>query len=280
MPERADAMKKVAIRDMTHAEFAERMKEPAVILVPLGSQEQQGPHAPMGDFMLTERLAEMSARIGGGLAAPTLPFGHAEFFRSMPGGIQLRAETFCAVLEDMLGAFLDHGHERLLIFNGHTTNASLIDRVARKIRRERGTAVASLNIWKILPERLWDELYGEAGARVRGHGGEPLTSVCMHLFPELMRRDLARTPSPRGKAFGLPIAGVSGARFEGQPVQLPLDCHEVDREGLLGGISDMASADKGRAICDHIVGHTARLMRHLLQYDPRKMLADVDGNHD
>lgn len=264
---------KVAIRDMTHVEFSQRMQRPAVILIPLGSQEEQGPHAPMGDYMLTEKLAEMSASAGGGLAAPALPFGYAEFFRSIAGGVQLRANTFCAVLEDMLGAFLDHGHERLLIFNGHTTNSTLIDQVCRKLRRERGIAIPSLNIWQILPDSLWDELYGADAKRVRGHGGEPMSSVYAHLFPHLLRSDLARAAAPRGTAFGLPVAGIPGVRFEGMPVQLPLDCHEVEPHGILGGSADLATAARGKAICDHITGHTARLMQHLLQCDPRQPLA-------
>ena len=32
------------------------------MLIPLGSQEEQGPHAPMGDFMLTEKITEKIAR--------------------------------------------------------------------------------------------------------------------------------------------------------------------------------------------------------------------------
>ena len=259
----------VAIARMNHTAFAERMKRPAVILIPLASQEEQGPHAPMGDFLLTERLAEMSARAGGGLSAPTLPFGHADFFRAMAGGIQLRAKTFCLVLEDMLSSFLDHGHENLLIFNGHTGNTPLIDQVCRKIRRERGVLIPSLNIWQVIPDSLWTDLYGEDAGRVRGHGGEPMTSVYMHLLPEFVRRDRIRDPGPRGTVFGLPIGGVSGSRFEGQPVQIPLDCTEVDANGMLGGLASLASAEKGRAISQHIVGHTARLMRHLMAFDPR-----------
>jgi creatinine amidohydrolase len=263
---------KVLIRDMSHAEFTLRTARPAVILIPLGSQEEQGPHAPMGDFMLTERLAEFSARAGDGLAAPGLPFGYAEFFRTIPGGIQLRAKTFVSVLEDMLGSFLDHHLEHLLIFNGHSTNASLIDQVTRRIRRERGVAIPTVNIWKSIPVDLWSKLYGNDADKVRGHGGEPLTSVYMHLFPRLMRMELVQAPTPRGKALGLPISGVSSARFEGLPVHLPLDCHEVDANGMLGGSAAQASAEKGAAITDHIVAHTARLMGHLLMQDPRNMV--------
>lgn len=246
---------RVAIARMTHEEFARRMERPAVILLPLASQEEQGPHAPMGDFMLTEMLAEMSARAGGGLTAPVLPFGHAEFFRTVAGGIQLRASTFTAVLEDILASFLDHGHERLLIFNGHTTNAPLIDQVCRKVRRERGVLIPSLNIWQGVPDHLWSALYNEDAGRVRGHGGEPMTSAYMHLFPDLVRFGAMRDPGPRGSVFGLPIGGVSASRFEGLPVQIPLDCTEVDPAGMLGGLASLASAEKGRAICDHIVSH-------------------------
>ncbi|MGF6177761.1 creatininase family protein [Ensifer sp. 4252] len=259
----------VAIARMSHAAFADRMKRPAIVLIPLASQEVQGPHAPMGDFMLTERLAELSAKAGDGLCAPTLPFGYADFFRAMAGGIQLRADTFCRVLEDVLSSFLDHAHERLLIFNGHTTNAALIDQVCRKIRRERGVLIPSLNVWQIIPESLWTELYGADAKSVRGHGGEPMTSVYMHLFPQLVRAELMREPTPRGTVFGLPIGGVSGSRFEDLPLQIPLDCDEVDANGMLGGLASLASAEKGRAISNHIVGHTARLMRHLVVLDPR-----------
>lgn len=258
----------VAIARMSHVAFAERMKRPAVILIPLASQEEQGPHAPMGDFQLTERLAEQSARAGGGLCAPTLPFGHADFFRAVPGGIQLRAGTFCLVLEDILTSFLDHAHEKLLIFNGHTTNAPLIDQVCRKIRRERGVLIPSLNIWQIIPDSLWSELWGSEAARVRGHGGEPMTSAYLHLFPELVRPERICDPGPRGTVFGLPAGGVSTSRFEGLPLQVPLDCTEVDVNGMLGGLASRASAQKGRVISDHIVGHTARLMRHLMAFDP------------
>lgn len=260
------------ISNMTHKAFAHRMKKPSVVLIPLGSQEEQGPHAPMGDFILTDRLAQMAAEAGRGLSAPTLPFGYADFFRAMEGGVQLRAETFCSVLEDMLVSYLDHGHEHLLVFNGHSTNAFLIDQVCRKIRRERGVIIPCVNIWKLIPERLWNSLYGEHSHKFRGHGGEPLTSVYMHLFPHLIRPDYITDCQSRGTVFGLPVKGVSGAQFEGLPVQIPLNCDEVDVNGMLGGSAASASAEKGKIICDHIVSHTARLMQQLLRFDARNSL--------
>lgn len=259
---------KHALKDMTVAEFRDRLPEDPVILLPLGSQEEQGPHAPMGDYLLADAVAQRTAELSGSIAAPCLPFGYAEFFRGFPGGIQLRANTFCAVVEDMLGAFLDHGIERLLILNGHSTNAFLIDQVLRKLRRERGVAIASVDLWRSIPDSLWTRLYGEKSVAARGHGAEPLTSLAMYLRPETMRPDLMRASSS-ATAFGLPARGVSGVEFEDMPVSLPLNAEEVNSDGMLGGDPALASAKSGEIIFEHLTSTCARLVAHLRNCDPR-----------
>ena len=80
---------KSQLEDLTYVEFRERLKDNPVILVPLGSQEEQGASAPMGDFMLTKELARRVAEKTGAIAAPTVPFGYADYFRPVPGGVQL-----------------------------------------------------------------------------------------------------------------------------------------------------------------------------------------------
>ncbi len=260
---------KHALKEMTVAEFRDRLSPDTVVLLPFGSHEEQGPHAPMGDYMLAEAIALKAAELSGALAAPCVPFGYAEFFRGFPGGVQLRAQTFCAVVEDVVGAFLDHRIERLLILNGHSTNSSLIDQVLRKIRRERGVAVASLDLWRAIPDDLWRAIHGGNAPRARGHGADPITSVGLYLHPQLMRPDLMR-PSAPATAFGLPGASCAGARFEGVQVNLPLDAHEVNADGMLGGDASLASAEAGRAIFEHLTGLCARLASHLRDCDPRQ----------
>jgi creatinine amidohydrolase len=263
---------KHALKDMTVAEFRDRLTPETVILLPFGSQEEQGPHAPMGDYMLADAVACKAAELSGAIAAPCVPFGYAEFFRGFPGGIQLRAATFTALVEDMLGAFLDHGIERLLILNGHTTNSTLIDQVQRKIRRERGVAVASIDLWRSIPDGLWNEIHGGDASRARGHGADPLTSLGLYLYPEKMRPDLIR-PSVAAKALGLVETSTAGVRFEGVPVNLPLDAHEVNADGMLGGDALLASAEAGHRIFDHVTGLVARFAAHMRSCDPRRPFA-------
>ncbi|WP_172296219.1 creatininase family protein [Pseudoruegeria sp. HB172150] len=256
---------------MTVAEFRDRLSEEPVILLPFGSQEEQGPHAPMGDYVLTDAIALKAAELSGAISAPCVPFGYAEFFRPFPGGVQFRASTFCAVVEDFVGAFLDHGVERLIVLNGHSTNAALIDQVLRKIRRERGVAVPTINLWRAIPDSLWRDLHGENAGKARGHGGDPITSVYAYLKPDAMRPDLAK-PSVRGNAFGLPIAGTAGVTFEEMPVQLPVDADEVNADGMLGGDPELSSPEIGMAIFDHLTTYCARFIEHFRTCDPR----DID----
>jgi creatinine amidohydrolase len=265
---------KSALKNMTVAEFRDRLSEnpnkPPVILLPFGSTEQQGPHAPMGDYMLAEALAIRVAEASGAIAAPCVPFGYAEFFRAFPGGIQLRAQTFCSVVEDVAGAFLDHGVERLLILNGHSTNSSLIDQVLRKIRRETGVAVASIDLWRAIPPSLWQDLHGNNATTARGHGGDPITSLSMYLFPELMRPDLIQ-PSTPYTATGLSISGANGVQFEDMTVNLPLNANEVNPDGMMGGDATLASAEIGQKIFEHLTGVCTRFVAHMQNSDPRHL---------
>ncbi|WP_010140200.1 creatininase family protein [Oceanicola sp. S124] len=249
------------LEELTQSDFAALLAEDPVILLPLGSQEGQGPHCPMGDFRLSAKIADLVAQRTGALAAPVLPFGHADFFRDYPGGLQLRPETFTAVLTDMLNGLVEHGLTRLLILNGHTTNAPLISQVTRQIRRQSGVALASVDLWPSVPAPLMRRLFGEAP--VRGHGAEPVTSVMMHLLPGEVR---ALPDSPRarpGRLLDLPLRGVSGADFEGLRVNLPVTAAEIAPDGRLGGDASRASAGAGAAITADLVARLAALVTHL-----------------
>ena len=257
-----------ALQDLSWPEFRARLSDNPPILLPLGSQEQQGPHAPMGDFVLAERLAFAAAERAGAICAPVLPFGHADFFRGAAGGIQLRAETFTMLLEDMVTAFLDHGLRHIIVCNGHSTNAPLIAQVAHAIRRQRGIMIASLNLWRMIPDGLWHDVHGAHAADARGHGADPVTSVGMHLTPELMRMGTAQ-PAKRSSALGLPttsqFASVMFGDFE---VALPLDVTEVASNGVGQGNPALASAEAGARFAEWIVGAIADFATHFRSCDP------------
>ncbi len=250
------------LAEMTYPEFRERMKEDPVILLTLGSVEIQGPCNPMGDFMLASALAARVAERTGAIAAPTMPFGYADYFRDTPGGMQLSAATFRGILRDMVGAFLDHGLERLLVLNGHTGNHALVDQTLREIRRERGVVIPWLDIWPLVPNRLRQQAHGENAANASGHGSDPIGSVYEYMYPELTRRDLAGTPEPSKTLIGLPTAGLGSVTMGDVSVFVPINM--VDHCDLVvGGDPALANAEAGKLFADYIVDTACALVEHL-----------------
>jgi len=261
-------MAKHLLKDMTFIEFRERMaRGTPVILIPLGSQEEQGPTAPMGDWMLAEALAGEVARRADAIAAPTIPFGFGDYFRPVPGGVQLRAATMRALLRDVIDNFLDHGLDRLLIFNGHTGNNPCIDEVSRLVRAERGVIVPWLNIWRSITPEIWREAHGPDAAKAQGHGADPLNSVYMHLFPALLRPDLAQAPNPGGTVAGLPTAGLTGVKFRGIEMHAPVTVADHAPNGIVGGDPARASAAAGERIARHVIDTGVGLVQHLQTAD-------------
>lgn len=263
---------RTSLAELTSAEARDRFAAGPVLLLPLGSQEDQGPHAPMGDFLCAERIAGLIAeraclRGHDTLVAPVLPFGGRDFFGSAAGGVTLSQETLRHVLRDVTGCLLRHGIRRLIVVNGHGGNAQAIHDVTQEILLARGILVPNFQLWRIAGQLLGPILgpiLGEASAaRAAGHGADPLASVAMHLFPELIRRELVpETAAPAREVFGLETGCFGTARFEGIEIGLPL---EVGASAVTGDAT-LSSAQTGALLTERLVELGAGLIAHLASH--------------
>ncbi len=250
------------LQEMTWMEFRERLADNPTILLPFGSQEEQGPMAPMGDWMLTEALADRIAKEAGVIAAPTVPFGYADYFRPIPGGIAFRPDTFKLVLEDICENFLNHDLDHLVIFNGHSGNYPLIDQVIRKIKEEWGVLIPCLNVWRLITPEKWEEFHPGFGVKAFGHGADPLTSVYLHLFPDLMRMDLIELEAEKGTLIDLPTAGLNAVKFQGVDINMAVDITDRCGNGIAGGDPTRSKAEIGEQIADYITDYTVAFLNH------------------
>lgn len=261
---------KLALAALTSAEARPRLAHNPVLLLPLGSLEEQGPHTPMGDFLLAERIALLiaaRAQAAGHdtLVLPVLPFGGADYFGSVPGGISLGQATLRAVLRDVLDGLARHGLTRILVVNGHGGNAQAIHDETLALRHRTGTIVPSLPIWRAAAAIL-SELVGPAEARTRiGHGADPLGSVAAHLLPALTRPDLLpEAPvGPPAPVLGLDITGFGTASFEGAGIDFPIELDRIAPGGVAGGDPRAGSAETGAALTGRLVEIGAGLVAHL-----------------
>ena len=240
-----------------------------VILLPMGSQEDQGPHAPMGDYLLAEKIAELAAVTATEMGTPTLvapviPFGGADYFGAMVGGIALSESTLTSVLGDIIASLHRHSLTRLIVINGHGGNVGPIQTATREVYRATGMLIPSLYLWRIgyglLPGIVGPEKAGLAA----GHGADPLTSVGLHLFPDVMRSDLmpAAAPTKRNAALDLSYLSLGTASFEGAEIGLPTEYDDVYNKGVGKGDPNLSSAATGAALVDQLVGLCARFAVH------------------
>jgi creatinine amidohydrolase len=259
-------MDRVRTAEMSWRQVDEAIKRGAAAILPLGSTEEHGPHAATGDYLIAEEVAVRAARRSGDVVFPCLPFGYSEYFRHFPGTVTLQSETLFRVVQDVVCCLMDQGFSHIVILNGHKGNEPALGDLIRKLRRDRGllVPVASPLGLGLTPE-LTKELYGEAKI---GHGGEPMGSLWMYLFPGTVDLSLAEDWGTLD-FLGLDPSGLAGVRFEGCEVRFAVDMDDITPPS--GSLSNplLASAERGERIVDQAVGRLVRFMEWFKGVDPR-----------
>lgn len=265
----ANTTPKVHMGTLTGDEGRAIYAQNPVILLPMGSHEDQGPHAPMGDYLLAEKMAELAALRATEMGTPTLvapviPFGGADYFGAMVGGIALSEATLTQVMREMFANLHRHGLTRLIVINGHGGNVGPIQVATREVLRASGHIIPSLYLWRIAYGMLPSIVGAEKSAAVSGHGADPLTSLGLHLFPELLRKDMIPTPLAlkRNAALDLPYTALGAASFKGAEIGMPTEYDDVYNKGVAKGDPNLSSAETGAALTEKLVTLCAEFAVH------------------
>lgn len=257
---------KVRTAEMTWREVEEALNQGAPVIIPMGSTEEHGPHSPTGDYMMTDVVAEEVARNAGAVMTPTIPFSYSEYFRHYPGTITLQANTMHLLLKDTIYSLLDQGFRHIILLNGHKGNEPVLYPLVREIRRERGMLVPFVAPLAFgLSGGAQQELYGDTPL---GHGGEPMASVMAHLFPELMRSDLADEAWENKSFLGQSPATLNTFSFQGNEVGAAINMEDITPPS--GSLSDPkeASADRGKQIIENSIRNLSAFVSWYKTVDP------------
>lgn len=257
---------KTKLAQLTSEEGRQFLTDKAVILIPMGSLEDQGVHAPMGDYLaaklIADRIAQAATAAGTPtFCAPVIPFGAEDYFGLTHGGIALRASTLRALMEDMIGSLQRRGLKRIVLINGHGGNVPIITEIALKYRREEDMFITSLYLWQMSYGILRKELGDVEAAKASGHGADPLTSVGLYLYPEILRMDLAKAPPTNPVLKGMKIQQYGYLDYEGSPVQAPIEAAECAPDGIWGGNPKYSSAERGKMLVDRLTELGAGFIR-------------------
>ncbi len=125
-------------------------------VLPLGCTEQHAYLSLSTDSILAERLAVEAAEPLRVPVFPVMAYGITPYFRSFPGTISLRVETYMQVLRDILDAMAEQGFKRILIVNGHGGNTPAQGLVGEWMADHPGVRVNFHNWWNA--PKVWAQI--------------------------------------------------------------------------------------------------------------------------
>jgi len=156
--------------------------ETDLAVLPVGSTEQHGPHAPLATDALTAvAVAEagVDAYDGAVVVAPALPYGVSAEHRRFAGTCWLSPDTFRAVVRETIGSLASHGWRRVVVVNGHGGNVDALREATAEVSRA-GDAYAVAFTW-------FDAVGDHRPAM--GHAGPLETAMLRAHHPDLVHED-------------------------------------------------------------------------------------------
>src|SRR5262245_46716085 len=133
--------KSVMWKELTAEDLRAKAASDAIVILPVASMEQHGPHLPVGvDTILCEGVckagAEKVAAETAVVVAPTLWCGMAEHHMAFGGTFTFDIPTYRAVLLAFLKSLERHGFNRVFIVNGHGGNIAALNAFLPDFARE------------------------------------------------------------------------------------------------------------------------------------------------
>ena len=164
-----------------------------MVILPVGSLEQHGPHLPIGtDFLNGMERAKLVAQRTDVLVAPILFVGNAAYHLGFPGTVTLPAETIQQVYFEAARSLMRHGFKRFLILNAHGGNRVISQYIADRINHETEGIAVELGA-AAAPFREETRSEPASGDPVFDrHGGVGETSSSLYLIPDLVDLSQAR----------------------------------------------------------------------------------------
>ncbi len=211
----------------------------SLVLQPIGSIEQHGPHLPLvTDSLIAQEVALQAIRETptASILLPIISYGLSSEHLHASGTISLSPTTLLAVLDDLGASLARAGVEKLVFLNGHGGNSALLRVASRELRVRYG-----LMTFLVHPHLPVDQVSVVSNDREGGfaiHGGVAETSMMLYLKPDLVHIDRLERSIPDW------LSRYSKIGFGG-PVTFGWTAADLSSNGVIGDPTS-ASPEAGK----------------------------------
>ena len=234
-----------------------------VAVLPVAAIEQHGPHLPVSvDTTLVNGVIDAALpHLPDSLPVlfmPTQQVGKSNEHIRYPGTLTLSAQTLISVWMELGACVARAGIKKLLLFNSHGGQVSVMDIVARDLRTAHDLIVFSSN-WYTLPlnEEVMN-LFTPAEYRFGIHAGDMETSMMLALREKYVAMKHAQHfhTQAEERAKNYPLLGNGTTAKMGWQIQ------DYNPYGAAGDAS-LATAAKGHAVINAAGLQLARLLQEI-----------------
>ncbi|MCT8973895.1 creatininase [Microbaculum marinisediminis] len=249
----------IMMSELSWDEYQRRIRDDAIVLLPVGAVEQHGHHLPLGtDWMMATYMARRAAENVNGIVAAPISYGYRSQVRTGGGAHQcgttnLDGGTLINLVKDVVKELARHGARKIAVIDGHFENRFYLDEACfLAIRELQWAGIEDARILKMIyAEKISDETMEKvyAGGDYPGldleHGGILETAMMLYCYPDLVHLDRVKDePLPEFPPYDM---------FPGNPDWVPTS-------GALSS-GKLATAEKGKLLVEEFVATVTESLR-------------------